>query len=309
MSGEERAPGWYADPWGTQGERYYDGTAWARTTRRPGGLDDAPDRQTAPAQALAATGGEVGAGQAAGASGRAQVPVVPPGWHPDPWGTAALRWWDGTRWTGHVSGVVTVPSPTSEREASRWARLAMLWAGPALGLYAISSAFQAIWIAEHWEEISNDGGRIPDGASTFASTMGQLAFLALGAAAVMFLMWFYRSAAFAAASGLPARRRKGLAVASFVIPVVNLWWPYQSTCDLLPQGHPARRKVLRWWLLCLGSAVAGLAIVGSAFVDDTVLAATTAVTVGLALFAAVAARDMIVSVVAAHGELLVPTRI
>jgi hypothetical protein len=27
----------------------------------------------------------------------------PPGWHPDPFGRAALRYWDGARWTEHVS--------------------------------------------------------------------------------------------------------------------------------------------------------------------------------------------------------------
>ena len=25
-------------------------------------------------------------------------------WYPDPWGHAALRWWDGSGWTDHVSG-------------------------------------------------------------------------------------------------------------------------------------------------------------------------------------------------------------
>jgi hypothetical protein len=25
-------------------------------------------------------------------------------WYPDPWGHAPLRWWDGARWTDHVSG-------------------------------------------------------------------------------------------------------------------------------------------------------------------------------------------------------------
>jgi hypothetical protein len=31
MSGEEpRAPGWYPDPWGGEGERYFDGTSWSR---------------------------------------------------------------------------------------------------------------------------------------------------------------------------------------------------------------------------------------------------------------------------------------
>ncbi len=27
---------------------------------------------------------------------------VPPGWYADPWREAALRWWDGTAWTGEV---------------------------------------------------------------------------------------------------------------------------------------------------------------------------------------------------------------
>jgi len=26
----------------------------------------------------------------------------PPGWHPDPYGSPGLRWWDGTAWTGHL---------------------------------------------------------------------------------------------------------------------------------------------------------------------------------------------------------------
>jgi hypothetical protein len=29
---------------------------------------------------------------------------VPPGWHPDPGGANQWRWWDGQRWTEHVSG-------------------------------------------------------------------------------------------------------------------------------------------------------------------------------------------------------------
>jgi Type II CAAX prenyl endopeptidase Rce1-like/Protein of unknown function (DUF2510) len=30
--------------------------------------------------------------------------TVPPGWHPDPSGSHYWRWWDGYRWTDHVSG-------------------------------------------------------------------------------------------------------------------------------------------------------------------------------------------------------------
>jgi hypothetical protein len=43
-----------------------------------------------------------------GAVRRGRAPTIPvfasspPGWHPDPWGSARWRWWDGTRWTDHV---------------------------------------------------------------------------------------------------------------------------------------------------------------------------------------------------------------
>lgn len=44
-----------------------------------------------------------------------------PGWYPDPWGTEpAVRWWDGTEWTGHLnmpeSPEPAVPAPTAELE-------------------------------------------------------------------------------------------------------------------------------------------------------------------------------------------------
>jgi hypothetical protein len=31
----------------------------------------------------------------------ASSPVA--GWHPDPWGQATWRWWDGTAWSHHTA--------------------------------------------------------------------------------------------------------------------------------------------------------------------------------------------------------------
>lgn len=31
------------------------------------------------------------------------APAIPPGWHPDPWGQARLRWWDGAQWSHHTA--------------------------------------------------------------------------------------------------------------------------------------------------------------------------------------------------------------
>lgn len=40
--------------------------------------------------------------------------LPPPAWYPDPWRLYAWRWWDGTRWTSHVS-----PGPLPSRPAGR----------------------------------------------------------------------------------------------------------------------------------------------------------------------------------------------
>ncbi len=41
--------------------------------------------------------------------GYAPIAAAPPGWYPD--GAGALRWWDGTRWTGHHQAPMQPPSP------------------------------------------------------------------------------------------------------------------------------------------------------------------------------------------------------
>ncbi len=44
---------------------------------------------------------------------------VPAGWYPDPAGSQALRWWDGTRWTEHVSQAAT-PTQASADPTMQW---------------------------------------------------------------------------------------------------------------------------------------------------------------------------------------------
>ncbi|MGZ4691025.1 MAG: DUF4328 domain-containing protein [Acidimicrobiia bacterium] len=311
MSGEGRAPGWYPDPWDTPEERYFDGVAWARTTRRPGGLDTPPDTDAAaPSSAgfespMATTVATPGSATPASAA-----PGAPPGWHPDPWAAASLRYWDGRQWTGHVSGMPDGVSPTlrfaEERAASRWAKLGLAWAGPAAGVCAISFAFQMHWIADHWHELTTPGSSVDQSGNSGAAVVGQLAGVVVLIGVVLFLLWFYRSATVAASTGLRARRTPGLATASFLIPVFNVWWPYQSTSDLLPEQHPARHLVRRWWMLCLGCFAGVLAIVGSVILFDTTvpLGIATGATVMLALLAAVTARAVVSEVTDAHDQLL-----
>ncbi len=62
------------------------------------------------AQALAWTG--PGPGPMAMPMTAVPMPAVevPPGWHPDPSGANQWRWWDGYRWTEHVSGHAAFPT-------------------------------------------------------------------------------------------------------------------------------------------------------------------------------------------------------
>lgn len=305
MSGQDRAPGWYEDPWGTEDERYYDGAAWTRATRPPG--SNQPYVVPGSADPLATPPGGVGPVEGSSAPGEpGPVAPIPPGWHPDPWGAGALRWWDGSRWTGHVSGTTGMPASLAlgpEREASRWARLAMLWAGPALAVYVIATSFQAQWLADNWDELRRAGNTLELEGNRLASTVTQISFVALVAAWVLFLVWFYRAAVSAGSVGLSPRRSPGLATASFIIPIVNLWWPYQSTCDLLPEGHPGRAVVRRWWALTIGCVIGVFATSVAAFIGDWALAIVAGVTVVFALLAAAQARLAIAEVVDAHQTL------
>ena len=55
---------------------------------------------------------DAGADVGAGALDRtAPSSATPPGWHPDPYGQAQLRWWDGTQWTHEVNPPVVSATP------------------------------------------------------------------------------------------------------------------------------------------------------------------------------------------------------
>ncbi len=322
MSGPTRAPGWYPDPWGTGEERYFDGVAWARSTRRPGDLGAPVPTSTVPTDGPAdapAAGPATGfdapavappAAPPAPASAPEAAPhAVPEGWYRDPWGAAEYRYWDGREWTGHVSApsgpAEAPPRIDDERAAGRWAKLGLAWGGPALAVSTIAGAYQWHWVAEHWDELTKPGSDLQQNGNSGAALAGQFAGLILLVAGVLFLLWFHRAASNAASAGMHARRGPVLATISFIIPILNLWWPYQSACDMLPAEHPGRVAVRRWWALWIGYTIASVATLSAAMtLNDIALAITAAIGVVLAIPAALAARTVVETISDAHGQLL-----
>jgi hypothetical protein len=83
---------------------------------------------------------------------------------------------------------------------------------------------------------------------------------------VMFVIWFYRARVNAEGYGWPQRQSPRWAIVAWVVPVVNLWVPFQIMADIWRAGLPEHARASRamlpgiWWafwlaFLCLRSFI------------------------------------------------------
>jgi hypothetical protein len=256
---------------------------------------------------------------------------TPAGWYPDPGSPtgAGQRWWDGTAWTAHVAPGAPVapvaafpgaPDPVAdlaaERSIAHSARTALVG-----GAIVYSVQFLLVAIIYHvvfhnfLHQVSTAQTNAQNGTTTTSpigfsgeltalSGILQLAQLGLLAVGVIFLVWVHRAASVARNLGLPARHSPGMAVGGFLIPIVNLWFPYQAVVDMVPHDHPERGAVLRWWLLwlCVQFSATVIAVAGLISVPVGIILALGGA--GLAVLAARAARDVVALVEHTHARLL-----
>lgn len=86
-------------------------------------------------------------------------------------------------------------------------------------------------------------------------------YIALLAAAVVFIVWLWRARSNAELAAGPQSQRlgKGWGIGSWICPVVNLWYPYQYVVDVWRGSGPNREGsdglVLAWWLTYLASNI------------------------------------------------------
>jgi hypothetical protein len=264
-------PGWYADPAGGPGQRWWDGYAWTEATVLP----QAPAPPPPPPPGATPTwspsppsyGGGVpyGAGQTAQASVGAELGMAPVG-----------------RFALAFTGIATLVNQiTWMAETSQWRAF-----GHQIHLSMVAAAH-------------NQTAPVLTAPSSFGAVTSLVGLCAI-AAIVFKCIWQYRAATAARALGLPARHSPGWGVGSRFVPIVNFWMPYQAVRDCLPANDPHRPLVLRWWLLALAMGLGNtLTIVG--LLVATPVGVVFAVLTALAALAFLAtAPKVVTSIAAAH---------
>ncbi len=272
-------PGWYPDPAGGPGQRWWDGYAWTESTVLP-------HRPPPPPWA--------GAGP----------PQGPPS-EIAPWAEASQR----------LAVHNTATLVNEEQRTAPIARIALL-IPPIYFLVTLISnrinASQLLYSGHQlridWDDAQN--GVAPPQAhpvSFGSSPLVLFLMLATVGAIVMACIWQHRAASAGRSLGIPSHQSPGWGVGAWFVPIANLWVPYLAIRDCLPPTDPRRARVLHWWiaLLCagwltLGAWIASLFSSGAAFV--------LTVPAALACLAVVAwAPGIVTGIAAAHGDALAQT--
>lgn len=169
--------------------------------------------------------------------------AAPAGWYHDPSGARVLRYWDGTTWTAHRApvGIETPPVDAlrSTRSAARWARPAFVLEPVLVLVVGLLSIQQLHTLVERLRDDRADTTvQFQYGIGSFGGLLSWALLIAVG-------FWSYQAARSGAALGLPQRREPGWALAGWLVPVVNLWFPVQSVRRFVPDDALTPR--LWWW--------------------------------------------------------------
>ncbi len=239
-------PGWYADPAGGPGQRWWDGYAWTETTVLPENPPPPPSLPQPP-----------------------HYQQRPPPPSPPQFGGTAGYW---TPMPPNAADLVQREVALAPR-----ARIAMAFFGLNIlvGLVNLQLRRTQFRAVGHQMHLSFEASRNGNPAPTFStqSTTDPLQViisLVTIVALVVALIWQFRATSAARSLGYPAKHSPGWGVGCWFVPIVNLWMPYQAIRDCLAPDDPHRQIVLRWWLIVLGAEVFLLAATVAALISSPV---------------------------------------
>jgi hypothetical protein len=270
-------PGWYDDPAGGPGQRWWDGYSWSEATVLP------------------------------------QHPPPPPSWtdaaapqgpasQVAPWAVASER----------LNTFTTTQRVDDERRRVPVARFAVAMPGV---YYLVTLLLQRVNAdqlrsAGHqfridWHDAQH--GITPPQYHATSSTftpIGLVIGLATVVAVVFACIWQHKAASAGRALGIPSQFSPAWGVGCWFVPIVNLWMPYLAVRDCLPPGHPQRPRVLHWWIALLLAEFLSFGAAGFALFS-TGAALVLSIPAALACLAVIAwAPGVVLAIAASHQEIL-----
>ncbi len=223
-------PGWYPDPAGGPGQRWWDGYAWTDSTVLPQHPPPPPWAGASPPQGPAS---EVA-----------------------PWAVATQR-----LSTYNAGSVVD-----AELRLRNVGRVAV--AVPAacnivnLVIWRVNESRYLAYgdqLRLTWDDAQRNITPPTYHGPSLVTPAGLLVSLAYVVALIVALIWQHRAASAGRALGLPSGQSPAWGVGSWFVPIVNFWIPYHAVRDCLPPGDLHRRRVLQWWIAFLVTVGAGVA--------------------------------------------------
>jgi hypothetical protein len=264
-------PGWYKDPAGGPGQRWWDGYSWSEATVLP---------QQAPPPPWA---------------GAPQAP-------PAPWTVASERF-DAFTTTQRVDDeqrLVPVARLAVAMPGIYFLVGLVLQRANATQLRTAGHQLRIDWVdAQHG--ITAPQYHAP--SNSFAP-IGLLVGLVTVVAVIFACIWQHRAATAGRALGLPSRSSPAWGVGCWFVPVVNLWMPYAAVRDCLPPDHAFRPRVLRWWIAWLFAGFL-CSLAGATALFSTGTALVLSIPAALACLTVIAwAPGIVLAIAASHQELL-----
>jgi Domain of unknown function (DUF4328)/Protein of unknown function (DUF2510) len=267
-------PGWYPDPAGGPGQRWWDGYAWTESTVLPQQPPPPPWASASPPQGPPTT-------------------IAP-------WAEASQR----------LSTFTTSGLVDNEMRLAPLSRFAIAIPPVYCLVYLIENRInaQALLNVGHQFRIDFHDAEVGKTAPAYhGPTPGFgalffLLFVVTCGAVILTLVWQHRAASAGRALGIPSRHSPAWGVGAWFVPVVNLWIPYFALRDCLPPGDPRRAHVLQWWTAGLIAGTFGIAAGITAFFSSGA-ALVLSIPAGLACIAVLAwAPGVVTAIATAHRD-------
>lgn len=89
------------------------------------------------------------------------------------------------------------------------------------------------------------------GSAHYFTQLDKAADITIFGLSILFVVWFYRARINAERHGYRQRRARGWAFWGWIVPIVNIWFPFQIMGDIWRAGLPAEQRRETAWLPAL----------------------------------------------------------